>query len=232
MKAVIIAAGEGTRMRPLTYAMPKQLLRVCGKTLIEYVLSALPPEISEIIMVIGYKGNDIRKFLGNEWQGKKIQYIWQERPQGTAHAIALAKDLLRGEKLFLAGYADDIHGAEGVARCVVQNRPCFVIAEVDDPRRFGVIETDSTGKISTFEERPAEPKSNLVSTGFFVLPIEIFDYPVPPRDNGEEYIPDRVAKMVQDGHEFYTERSTRWIPIGYPEDLKKAEEILEKKRTA
>ena len=226
MKAVIIAAGEGTRMRPLTYETPKQLLRVCGKTLLAYVLEALPAEISEVIMVVGYKGADIQKFLGEEWHGKKVQYVWQEKPQGTAHAMSLAKDLLVGEKFFLAGYADDIHGADGVAALIAQHRPCFMVAEVEDPRKFGVIETDAMGKITTFEEKPEHPKSNLISSGFFVLPIEIFDYPAPPRENGEEYIPDRVARMIQDGHEFYTECSTQWIPIGYPQDLQKAEDIL------
>jgi len=226
MKAVIIAAGEGTRMRPLTYEMPKQLLRVCGKTLLEYVLEVLPVEITEIIMIIGYKGADIQKFLGDEWHGKKVQYVWQEKPQGTAHAMSLAKNLLVNETFFLAGYADDIHGADGVARLITQHRPCFLVAEVEDPRKFGVIETDADGKITTFEEKPEYPKSNLVSSGFFVLPIKILDYKVPPHENGEEYIPDRVERMMKDGYEFYTERSTRWIPIGYPEDLEKAEAIL------
>ena len=226
MKAIIIAAGEGTRMRPLTYETPKQLLRVCGKTLLEYVLEALPPEILEIIMVVGYKGADIQKFLGDEWHKKKIHYVWQERPQGTAHAMALGKEFLQGEKLFLAGYADDIHGAEGVAACVTQHRPCFVVAEVEDPRKFGVIVTDEKGKIISFEEKPEHPKSNLISSGFFVLPEEIFNYPMPPHENGEEYIPDRVESMMKDGYEFYTERSTQWIAIGYPQDLEKAETIL------
>lgn len=230
MKAVIIAAGEGTRMRPLTYEIPKQLLRVCGKTLLEYVLEALPAEITEIIMVVGYKGADIKKFLGEEWRGKKVRYIWQEKPQGTAHAMSLARDLVQGEKLFLAGYADDIHGVDGVAALVAQRRPCFMVAKVEDPRKFGVIETDANGKITTFEEKPEHPKSKLVSSGFFVLPVEIFDYKVPARENGEEYIPDRVERMMQDGYVFYTERSTQWIPIGYPEDLQKAEDILCRKK--
>lgn len=230
MKAVIIAAGEGTRMRPLTYAAPKQLLRVCGKTLLEYVLEALSQEISEIIMIVGYKGEQIQDFLGNEWHGKLVRYIWQEKPQGTAHAMSLGKDFLQGERLFLAGYADDIHGARGVAACVAQHRPCFMTAEVSDPRKFGVIEIGAKGNIISFEEKPEQPKSNLVSSGFFVLPAEIFNYPVPPRENGEEYIPDRVVRMIQDGYEFFTEPSTQWIPIGYPEDLEKAEKILCPKR--
>jgi NDP-sugar pyrophosphorylase family protein len=222
MKAVIISAGEGTRMRPLTYTTPKQLLYVCGKTLLAYVLEALPPDISEIIMIVGYKGADIQKFLGDEWHGKKVAYVWQEKPRGTAHALSLARNALRGEQFFLAGYADDIHGSEGVAACIQQKRPCFLVAEVDNPQKFGVIETAPDGKIVSFEEKPEHPKTNLVSSGFFVLPTKIFDYPVPPR----EYIPDRVEKMMQNGYEFYTERSTQWIPIGYPEDLQKAEQIL------
>ena len=219
-------------MRPLTQTTPKQLLRVCGKTLLEYVLEALPSEISEIIIVIGYKGEQIQKFLGARWHERPVRYVWQEKPEGTARAISLAKDFLQDEKLFLAGYADDIHGPEGVAACVAQKHPCFMVSYISDPRRFGVIEMDPIGKIVSFEERPVNPKSNMISSGFFVLPTDIFKYPVPPRENGEEYIPDRVAKMMKDGYEFYTERSTRWIPIGYPEDLQKAEELLAEKKNA
>ena len=218
-------------MRPLTYETPKQLLRVCGKTLLEYVLEVMPAETTEVIMIVGYKGADIQSFLGDEWHGKKVQYVWQEKPQGTAHAIALAKDVLAGEKFFLACYADDIHGAEGVAALVAQHRPAFMVAEVEDPRKFGVIVMDQNGKITSFEEKPENPKSNLVSSGFFVLPIEILDYKTPPHENGEEHIPDRVELMMKDGYEFYTERSTQWIAIGYPQDLEKAETILCPKKT-
>jgi UDP-N-acetylglucosamine diphosphorylase / glucose-1-phosphate thymidylyltransferase / UDP-N-acetylgalactosamine diphosphorylase / glucosamine-1-phosphate N-acetyltransferase / galactosamine-1-phosphate N-acetyltransferase len=226
MKAVIVAAGEGIRMRPLTETTPKPLLRVCGKTLLEHVGDMLPSEISEIIIVVGYKGEQIKEYIGDVWLGRPVQYVWQKKKEGTARAIALCKDLLGNEKLFFVVYADDIHGAKGVAACVAQKRPCILLSELEDPRRFGVIETDANGKIVSIEEKPEQPKSNLVSSGVLVLPVDILDYTASPRDNGEEYITDRIARMIQDGHEFYTEQGTQWIPVGYPEELQKAEEVL------
>ncbi len=228
MKAVILAAGEGLRMRPLTESTPKQLLRVHGKTLLEYVLETLPSDISEIVMVIGYKGEQIQKFLGNIWREKPVTYVWQEKKEGTARALSLCKDVLKDETLFMTVYADDIHGAAGVAACIARQQPCLLLSKVEDPRRFGVVEIDMEGRITGIVEKPDDPKSNFVSNGVLVLPADILNYATPLRDNGEEYISDRIAKMIADGHEFYTAHATFWHPIGYPEDLQKAEEILAK----
>ena len=79
MKAVILAAGEGVRMRPLTLRTPKPLLQVAGRPLLEHIIYALPKDINELIVVIGYLGDQIKNFLGNEYHGLKIQYIWQKR---------------------------------------------------------------------------------------------------------------------------------------------------------
>ncbi|PJE64752.1 MAG: UTP--glucose-1-phosphate uridylyltransferase [Candidatus Ryanbacteria bacterium CG10_big_fil_rev_8_21_14_0_10_43_42] len=225
MKAVILAAGEGRRMRPLTETMPKQMVRVLGRTLLEYQLDVLPDVITELILVVGYKRNQIEDFLGDSWRGRPITYIEQKKPGGTAAALALCEQFLKNEPLFMVMYADDIHGKEGVRACVEKGSPCLLIDEVDDPRKFGVIETDSEGRIVRIDEKPEKPKSNLVSSGVLLLSNAIFSYVAQPRD-GEEYIPDRIMAMLEDGHTFHTVRSSQWIVIGYPEDVVRAEDML------
>src|SRR4051812_10320077 len=110
MQCVILAAGEGKRMRPLTETMPKPLVPVLGKPIIEYVLEALPQEVNEVFIITGYKGDMVRAHLGESHDGRPIRYIHQETPSGTAHALALARPHLNGR--FLVLVADDIHGPE------------------------------------------------------------------------------------------------------------------------
>ena len=227
MKCIILAAGEGVRMRPLTLTTPKPMLRVSGKPLLQHLLEAVPDEISEFLIVVGYLGSQIKEFFGDSWHGKPITYITQNEKRGTAHALSLCEEYLKSENMFMVMFADDIHGSDGVRACIERRKPSILVAHVDDPRKFGVVEIDAEGKVIGLEEKPENPKTNLVGNGVYVLTKYIFDYPVPMRDNGEEYLPERIAAMIKAGHEFYAVESTFWHPVGYPEDLQKAEEILQ-----
>src|SRR3989338_11252442 len=107
MKCVILAAGEGIRMRPLTLEKPKPLLAINGKPLIEHVIENLPKEIDELVVVIGYKGEQIKDFLGKKFHGLKVKYVWQKEKLGTGHALRLCREHL-GSDNFLMLFADDI----------------------------------------------------------------------------------------------------------------------------
>jgi NDP-sugar pyrophosphorylase family protein len=96
MQCVILAAGNGKRLRPLTEDKPKQLVQVHGKPLIDYIVEALPSSIDELIIVVGYKGDMIREYCGTTFHGKSVQYVEQPVAEGTAKALWLCKDLLRG----------------------------------------------------------------------------------------------------------------------------------------
>ncbi|MEK7647394.1 MAG: nucleotidyltransferase family protein [Patescibacteria group bacterium] len=226
MKAVILAAGEGIRMLPLTRDTPKPLLKVCGKTLIEHAIDALPPEVDELILVVGYLGDKIQDFLGNNFQGKKINYIRQKEKLGTAHALALCRSFL-GEDKFMMLYADDIHGKEGLCRLASRDL-AISIKEVEDPRPFGVVTMDEAHKIIDIEEKPENPKSHMVSTGPMVLDGRIFEYEAEKSKSGEYYLTSAISKMIKD-HAFFGEISSEWIPVGCPEDLVRAEKILSEK---
>ena len=109
MKAVILAAGEGVRMRPLTLKKPKPLLELAGKSLLHHIWELLPNKINEVILVVGYKARMIKKYLGKSFLGKKIVYVHQKTKKGTADALFLAKPYLNPKEKFLLLYADDLH---------------------------------------------------------------------------------------------------------------------------
>ncbi len=224
MKAVIFAAGEGRRLRPLTLDKPKQLVTVLGKTLIEYVWDVLPSVIDEVVIVVGYKQEMLRDFLGDNYKGKKITYVVQEQFLGTAFALELCKPHLEHEKKFLLMYADDLHGKEGVARCV-EHDSALLVSFVDDPHSFGVVVTNEDGTIKNIEEKPEHPKSNLAATGVYVLSPKIFAYKAEHARNGEYYLTDMIEGYIRDNPVQVVE-SDFWVPIAYPDDILRAEKIL------
>lgn len=216
-------------MRPLTETCPKPLLKVGGKPLVEHLINVIPPEVSELIVVVGYLEDQIKSFLGDNWRGRRVNYVVQLAKRGTADALFLCKHFLKREERFLVLYADDLHGAETVAACVAFGKPCLSVFTVDNPRKFGVITTDNEGRIVRIDEKPEKPASNLVSSGVLVLDGRIFDYPASLNANGEYYITDSIASMIEAGHEFYVVPSSFWFPIATPADLSEADKLLNAK---
>ena len=226
MKAIILAAGEGVRMRPLTDNIPKPLIKVSGKILLEQIISRLPKEVDELILVVGYLGRQIVDFCGKEFLGRKVQYVWQEKKLGTFHALKLCQHLINpGERFFML-FADDIHGKEGIAECLKYER-ALIVEETKEPWKFGIVKLNTDNSIIDIVEKPEkDPPSNLASTGVLLLDSKIFDYEADLHSNGEYYLTSALSKMLKEGHKVYAVKSTLWIPIGYPEDIKKAEERL------
>lgn len=222
MQAVILAAGEGKRMQPLTFERPKPLIEVAGKPIIEHIIDALPEEIDEVIVVIGYKGQMIKDRLGESYGGRKITYVHQWMAAGTAHALSIARPLIKGRFLFM--YGDDIHGAEALKE-TLKHPYSILAAPHTDPSKFGVIEKNEDGTLKRLVEKPANPMSNLVSTGGIMLDERIFEYPAPRHESGEYFLTDPVASLGKDYPIMVIEQPL-WIPVGYPEDIGRAEEIL------
>lgn len=226
MKCIILAAGEGVRMKPLTNEIPKPMLLVAGKPILEHIINDLPEGISEVIIVVGYLKDKIIDYFGNKFGGFNIQYVNQNGKFGTYHALELCKDLLSENEKFLLLYADDLHGAENFKKCSESKHCAILIKKTDDPRRFGVVELNKKEVIIGIEEKPENPKTNLVSTGVLVLDKNIFNYPAKQHTNGEYYLTDSIEQMITAGYKFKAIRSNFWLPIGYPDDITKAEKIL------
>lgn len=223
MQAVILAAGEGKRLWPLTLERPKPLVEVAGRPILEHIIDAFPSEIDEIIIIVGYKADMIRQHFGNSYAGRRIKYMEQTAPTGTAHALALAKPLL-GNSRFLFTYGDDLHGAGDIERAL-EHPLSILAARHQDPSRFGVIELNSDGTLANIIEKPKVPPTNLISTGVMVLDSHIFDYEPARHESGEYYLTNPLMQLAKDYPVMVVEQDF-WIPIGYPEDVLRADEIL------
>lgn len=223
MQCVIICAGKGTRMRPLTDTIPKPLILVCGKPILQHIVEALPEIIDELVLVVGYKKEQIEAFCGTEFLGKKVTYVAQDDfAAGTGDALMRAKDVLKGKFLFM--YGDDIHGKEALAY-VVQEDHAMLGMYSDTPERFGVLEQHEDGTLKQIAEKPEHPTSNLVNIGGFVVDDSIFSCSVPVSQSGELYVTDMLNAYAQDNRVAIIEQ-TVWLPIGYPEHIAEAEAVL------
>lgn len=222
MQAVIMAAGEGKRMRPLTLEKPKPLIVVGRKPIIEHVLDALPSAIDEVIIVIGYKGDMIRKHLGDSYGGRTIRYVHQWMPAGTAHALSLARPFLSGTFLLLN--ADDILGKEALEEAI--KYPLAILAAPHgEPHKMGVISKRDDGTLAEVIEKPEHPVGNLVSTGTMVLDERLFGYEAARHESGEYFMTHPLGLLAQE-HPIVVIEQPLWIPVGYPEDIARAEERL------
>ena len=222
MQCVILAAGKGTRLKPLTDTCPKPLVKVGDKTLLDHIVKALPSAVDELIIVVGYKGDMIKEHCGTEFHGRRVKYVEQVQQDGTARALWLCKDLLKGRFLFM--FADDIHGEGDVARVTSYSRG-MLSKTSSNPERFGVIVRNPDGTLSEIVEKPTHPPSNLVSTGVMVLDDHIFEFEPQHPVNGEYYLTEVIERYSKKYPVAVVEEHF-WVPIGYPEDIVRAETLL------
>lgn len=224
MKAVILAAGKGVRLQPLTNDRPKQMVQVLGRPIIDYILELLPEEVTEIIIVDGYKREVLESHVGASWRGKKITYVVQEELRGPYAAICLARPYLNPGERFIVIFADDFYDKESIRKLLLHPR-AMLVHEVAEPTRFGIVILNADGSIKDIEEKPANPKSNLAVTGAYIFDEHLFEFEPEAHANGEFYLPPVIMKM-KEKYPVYTEKAAFWLPIGYPEDVQKAEEAL------
>lgn len=217
-----MAAGKGVRMLPLTLERPKPLVEVAGTPLIEHVLRALPQEIDEVIIVVGYKAQMIIDYLGDTFEGKKLRYVHQWMPAGTAHALSLARPFLNGR--FLLMNTDDIMGKEALEEAI-SHPLSILVSPHEHPEKFGVVKVRENGTLEEIQEKPEHPATNLVSTGSMVLDMHIFDYEATRHSSGEYYMTTPLEEMAKE-HDFMVVTQPLWIPVGCPEDIPIAEARL------
>ena len=216
-------------MGDLTNDSPKPMLKINGKPILEYTLNNLPEEISEVIFITGYKGDLIKSYFGDEHKGKKIKYIIQEDLNGNAAALHLAREFL-GET-FLVLYGDDLYQKSDLEKLIKNEPPAFLAKELDEPGRFGVCKTDSEGYLLEIIESgtPRDESIKLVNVGAYLLNKKIFDYPLVKKstkiDEKEFGLPQTLAMMAKD-YKIKVEKAEFWQPVGYPEDILKAEKII------
>jgi NDP-sugar pyrophosphorylase family protein len=224
MQIVILAAGRGTRMKDLTDSVPKPMLEIKGKPILTYKIEALPEEIEEVIFVVGYLGGQIQKYFGDFYAGKKISYVVQEQLNGTGGAVQLVKDLIKND--FLLMMADDLY-MKGDVEKLMHHDLAMLGLEVDDPKKFGIIYLNEDGNLKNIVEKPSIPGPAFANIALYKLNKKFFDYPITLSERGEFEIIQPISAMAQE-YSFHVEKAADWFPIGNPEDLKNAEDIIDK----
>ena len=237
MYAVVPAAGAGTRLRPLTDSRPKGLLEVAGKPILSHCFDRLRAvDVEEIVVVVGYLGEQIVEYYGDDYRGTPIRYVRQHDQKGLAHAIAQAEDAADGDVLVVNG--DNVLGPDTDLETVlgVQARPdvdaALLVEEasLEVARTTGVVRTDENGRVIEIVEKPAEPPSTLVTTGVYALPEEIFEHcrAISPSDRGEYELADAIERLLADGGVVETVDIEGWrVNVNRPEDLEEASRKLE-----
>ena len=227
MKAVILAAGEGTRMRPLTASCPKVMLPVANVPILEHIIvAARDSGIDEFVCVVGYMDDMVRAYFGDGSRlGVRIDYVEQEEQLGTAHAIGMAFRSVGGRFLVLNG---DAIVTPSDLRALLGRKEDIVLAtkELENPAGYGVVKTDG-GRVARLIEKPEHAAGNLVNAGIYLFPATIFDA---IRETGEsvrgEYeITDSINALASDLDIGYSMLDT-WIDIGRPWNLLDANEYL------
>lgn len=224
MQAVILAGGRGVRMNSLTDTTPKPMLSVLGKNLLEYKLDILPPEIDEVVLVIGYLGEVIKNYFGNEYKDKKIKYVHQSELRGTAEALSQARPLLGNRFVVMMG--DDIYSKTDLDTCL--KFPWSVLIEKVKTRKLGAkVLLDQFGHLKDIVEKTVLEAGMFNNAGLYVLSKEIFDYPLVKIPNGEFGLPQTLISAAKDFDVKVIEASN-WYQITSPEDIVRVETELKK----
>ncbi len=237
MKALILAAGRGTRMKSMTEDLPKPMIPVAGKPILEWILSGLMGAgIEDYIFITGYRGQVIRNhFRDGKSRGIRIEYVEQTELNGTAKAVLLGKEAIGDSDFFLSWgdiLIDSINYA--IMRKTFEKDPVDAIQavnEMDDPYRGSSVVFDAEGMVERIIEKP--PKGTAPSpyngSGIFCFHPEVFTFAerVPLSARGEYELPQALQMMIESGRRFKVHRvEGYWGDVGTPEDWERMNEML------
>jgi len=228
MQAVILAAGEGKRMRPLTYEKPKVMLPIAGKPIIEHLLWEVKEVgINDFVFVVGYHDETIRDYFGKgERWDVTIQYVTQKTQLGTADALRRTEGLVEDKFLMLNG--DTIVSAEDIRKVITGDTNISLgVIEVRNPEDYGVVETEGK-KITKIHEKMKEPPSNLINAGVYLLNESIFKAlsKTDKSKRGEIELTDSLQLLIASGVDIFWREIEHWVDVSYPWDLLAANEFL------
>ena len=235
MKGVILHGGAGTRLRPLTFSGPKQLIPVANKPISQYVLEDLRDSgIKQIAIILGnvYPEKVVNHYGDGSRFGVKITYIHQGEPKGIAHAIGLCKEFVAMDEFVV--YLGDNLIQYGIKKYLneFQSGECdgyILLKEVEDPTRFGVAKFDDSGKLVDVIEKPKKPPSNYAIIGIYFFRPIVFDIikELKPSWRGEYEITDTIRLMMQKGYKIgYSVIDGWWFDTGKKDDILQVNSII------
>jgi bifunctional UDP-N-acetylglucosamine pyrophosphorylase/glucosamine-1-phosphate N-acetyltransferase len=231
MQAIIMAAGRGTRLQPLTDTTPKAMLPINGKPMLEIILGQLKTVgVTEVVIIVNYLKEHITKYFGSGSKiGMKITYVEQPELKGSADAIARAEPFIT-DKRFLVIACDSLFETHLLKRLLEHTSPgVFTCTEVEDGRRYGILVTEGK-KVLRIIEKPENPPTNLANLSVYILPHEIFKAckEVKPGLKGEYWLPEAIQMLIDKGMHFEYEICSHILDIGTPEQLAEAQELAKK----
>ncbi|MFD7812224.1 glucose-1-phosphate thymidylyltransferase [Streptomyces sp. NPDC059785] len=226
MKALVLAGGTGSRLRPFTYSGAKQLLPIANKPVLFYALESLAAAgVRDVGIVVGTHGPAIRELTGDGGGfGLRITYLPQPRPLGLAHAVLIARDFLGDDDFLL--YLGDNYVPEGVTELTRgASAPAaarLLVTRVPDPSAFGVAEVDAGGRVLALEEKPDTPRSDLALIGVYAFSPAVHEAvrAIGPSARGELEITHAIQWLIDQGHPVHATVTTRpWRDTGSVEDM-------------
>jgi glucose-1-phosphate thymidylyltransferase len=232
MKALVLAGGSGSRLRPITHTSAKQLVPVANKPVLFYGLEAIRDAgIRTVGLVVGDTADEIEGAVGDGGQfGLEVTYRRQEAPLGLAHAVLIAREFLAEDDFVM--YLGDNFIVGGINQIVDQfrtERPSaqIMLTQVPDPRAFGVAELDAAGRVIGLEEKPDRPKSDLALVGVYLFGSAIHDAvaELKPSWRDELEITDAIQRLIDTGH--HVEAT---VISGYWKDTGNVTDMLEVNR--
>jgi len=235
MKGIILHGGAGTRLRPLTFSGPKQLIPVANKPISQYVLEDLRDSgIKQIAIILGnvYPEKVVNHYGDGSRFGVKITYIHQGEPKGIAHAIGLCKEFVARDEFVV--YLGDNLIQHGIKKYLNEFQSgeydgYILLKEVEDPTRFGVAEFDDSGRLVDVIEKPKKPPSNYAIIGIYFFKPIVFDIikELKPSWRGEYEITDTIRLMMQKGYKIgYSVIDGWWFDTGKKDDILQVNSII------
>ena len=219
---VVLAAGEGTRLRPMTQNRPKPMLPAANRPVLEHVLDALVGAgVSELVLVVGYKRDRVQDHVGPTYRDVPVEYVVQDKQLGSGHALLQARGTVSGPMLVVNGDRIVDEGmTRGVAEAFDGETALGVIRE-HNPGRYGSVEVES-GRVVGLVENPGEPEFGFVNAGIYAFAEAVFDrLGATPRTDGTLPITDTVLREIESGAGAVraVEVSGLWADATYPWDL-------------
>ncbi|MBW8010459.1 MAG: nucleotidyltransferase [Chloroflexi bacterium] len=222
-------AGYGTRLRPHTWSKPKPLVSVAGKTVLDHVFDILGtvPDVqnAEFIFIVGYLGDQVETFMQTNYPDIKAHFVEQEERRGQSHAIQLAREYISGPTLIM--FVDTISPTEDFSFLAEEPAEAVIwVKEVEDPRRFGVVEVDEAGWVAGMIEKPDDINNNRAIIGFYYFKqgetlLSAIAQQI--KDNiqtkGEFYLADAMSIMLQGGLKMRPQTVDVWLDTGLPETV-------------
>ena len=211
MDCIILAAGKGTRLRPYTNDVPKPLLAVQGRPILDWIIGALPP-IGRLVVVVNYLAEQIEDYLVTQPHVKNWATVRQKEPRGTGDALMACKGLISSDRVMVLN-GDDLIGKADLAK--LANVPMGILAHaVNEPESFGIITSKPDGTLATLVEKPTGLlPPQLANIGGYLFPSRVFDLKLTVSPRGEYEITEAVSLLAAK-NAFRVVEAAYWLPIG------------------